>query len=113
MRCRYWDTGRCSGTRECEPCKCNGDKTKCDFYADIRAGITKVGPKQCEWVKINDKMDLPDDEGKYIVCTSKGTVYSAKFKVGKYDSYFATDSNTHITHWMLMPEPPEEYKNEI
>lgn len=30
--------GICYGTRECEQCKCGGDKKKCDFYEEVRNG---------------------------------------------------------------------------
>lgn len=29
--------GHCKGTRECEPCSCCGDESKCDFY-DYKRG---------------------------------------------------------------------------
>lgn len=45
FECRYSD-GRpygimvgynyCSDTKECDACSCGGDKTKCDFYPDIK-----------------------------------------------------------------------------
>ena len=28
--------GYCYGTKECEQCDCNGDKSKCTFYAEVR-----------------------------------------------------------------------------
>lgn len=28
---------RCNGTRERDECSCGGDRTKCDFYPDVRA----------------------------------------------------------------------------
>lgn len=28
--------GRCWGTKECEPCYCGGDESKCDFYLEKR-----------------------------------------------------------------------------
>lgn len=28
--------GVCWGTKECEPCSCNGDEAKCDFYDYVR-----------------------------------------------------------------------------
>lgn len=41
-RCKYWrasdryarwgSSGVCLGTKEDDPCKCNGDPSKCDFY---------------------------------------------------------------------------------
>lgn len=32
---------RCTGTKECEPCKCGGDRTKCDFYSEVREEAKK------------------------------------------------------------------------
>ena len=31
------EVGVCWGTRECDECKCGGDKTKCDFYPENRS----------------------------------------------------------------------------
>ena len=28
--------GRCWGTKECEPCSCGGNRSKCDFYPEVR-----------------------------------------------------------------------------
>lgn len=28
--------GRCWGTREIDPCRCGGDRRKCDFYPEVR-----------------------------------------------------------------------------
>lgn len=46
FECRYYEDGRpygimvgynyCSSTKECDACSCGGDKTKCDFYPDIK-----------------------------------------------------------------------------
>lgn len=30
------EVGYCSGTRECDDCNCDGDRTKCDFYPEVR-----------------------------------------------------------------------------
>lgn len=32
---------RCWGTRECDPCSCGGDETKCDFYPEKRKAASK------------------------------------------------------------------------
>ena len=34
--------GYCLGTKECELCQCNGDKSKCDFYDYIRKEASKM-----------------------------------------------------------------------
>lgn len=57
------------------------------------------------WISVKEKM--PETEGKYIVCTAKGSVYCTKFKCCGDIGVFKTDMNTHITHWMLMPDAPE------
>ena len=33
--------GVCWGTKECEPCSCNGDEGKCDFYDYVRERAKK------------------------------------------------------------------------
>lgn len=40
-KCSCWEYdsiyhGRCKGTKEIDPCKCNGNKIKCDFYESVR-----------------------------------------------------------------------------
>ena len=59
-----------------------------------------------KWISVNDM--LPEKDGKYIVCTAKGSVYCTRFKAYGKSGSFQTDINTHITHWMLLPEPPKE-----
>lgn len=58
------------------------------------------------WISVEER--LPEDSGKYIVCTTKGSVYCTRFKAHSRGGNFQTDINTHITHWMPMPEPPKE-----
>ena len=64
------------------------------------------------WISVRD--ELPKEEGKYIVCTERGSVYCTRFyKGGGCEGIFKTDTNTHITYWMPLPEPPkEDIKNE-
>ena len=62
---------------------------------------------QPKWISVEER--LPEENGKYIVCTAKGSVYCTKFSIGVRGS-FHTDMYTHITHWMPLPEPPKEGK---
>lgn len=57
------------------------------------------------WISVKER--LPETEGKYIVCTAKGSVYCTKFKGCGDTGVFKADMNTHITHWMPLPEAPE------
>lgn len=62
---------------------------------------------QPRWISVEER--LPEENGKYIVCTAKGSVYCTKFSIGVHGS-FHTDMYTHISHWMPLPEPPKEAK---
>lgn len=37
----FVDVGVCWGTKEIERCSCCGDRTKCDFYPEVRAETKK------------------------------------------------------------------------
>lgn len=67
------------------------------------AALRRYTPSK--WRSVKDS--LPETDGKYIVCTTKGSVYCAKFTT-RYGAYFHTDSNTHIAYWMAMPDKPTD-----
>lgn len=57
-----------------------------------------------EWVSVKDR--LPDKAGWYLVFRTKHTHAETAFFKGKtfpLDNHYGT-----ITHWMPLPEPPEE-----
>lgn len=62
--------------------------------------------KQPKWISVEEQ--LPEEAGKYIVCTRKKAVYCTAFRFFHGRGYFATDTTTHITHWMPLPEQPKE-----
>lgn len=37
----FWSVFRCYGTKERDECSCGGDRTKCDFYPEIREKANK------------------------------------------------------------------------
>lgn len=68
---------------------------------------TEEGHAAGQWISVED--ELPKEEGKYIVCTERGSVYCTRFyKCGGCEGIFKTDINTHITYWMPLPPPPKE-----
>lgn len=88
----------CERYVDCNSCPHFGDS--CYAMTDylIQNGVTIQ-----EWVSVDER--LPEEEGKYIVCTAKNTVYCAKYHAkGKF---FGTDMHTHITHWMPLPALPK------
>ena len=62
---------------------------------------------QPKWISVEER--LPEENGKYIVCTAKGSVYCTKFSIDVCE-IFHTDMYTHIAYWMPLPEPPKETK---
>jgi hypothetical protein len=61
-----------------------------------------------KWIPCEER--LPSEDGKYIVCTTKGSVYCAKYSKKHSTNYgFHTDSYTHIIAWQPLPTP---YKKE-
>ena len=72
--------GVCWGTRETDECSCGGDRTKCDFYPEVREKAKNeehhVGFKEIDKIK---------DELKYYLDTNEenGVVYIPKFIVEK------------------------------
>lgn len=51
--------GYCWGTKECEPCSCEGDKSKCDFYDYVR----EKAQKETLEYKIEEAIKLLEKNG--------------------------------------------------
>lgn len=104
---------RCRGTKECEPCKCGGDRRKCDFYPENRKpeNVAKYekehAPKFGEWISVED--ELPPKRQRVLVndkCGSIGIDWQAG--TSRIVGCWFVHSNNSITHWMPLPEPPKE-----
>ena len=85
-----------------------------DLIADY---LMENGVTVRKWIPVG--FGLPDKEGTYIVRTKTGAVTTARFYTAKTfpaTHYRATEyhreaqwsSNRHVTHWMPLPEPPQE-----
>ena len=103
----------------CEGCLYGIDAEKVEsdcvdaLLKDALAYIQQLEAAHPKWISVEER--LPEKDGKYIVCTAKGSVYCTRFKAYGKNGSFQTDINTHITHWMSlpsMPEPPKEDCNE-
>lgn len=96
-------------TSTCSECPYDRTEYFCDatdVMDNLLTYAQHLEAQQPKWISVKER--LPEETGKYIVCTRKKAVYCTAFRFFHGDGYFATDSNTHITHWMLLPQPPEE-----
>lgn len=98
-----WYSGECPDHKPgCEGCPYENDYHDPDeLMADALALIEELQAKVPQWISVEER--LPEKEGKYIVCTAKGSVYCAKFST-RHGPGFHTDMYTHITHWMPLPK---------
>lgn len=58
-----------------------------------------------EWISVKER--LPDRFAPVIVCRAGGKVEQGHRDVGDWWRVYGTRTK-HVTHWMPMPEPPEE-----
>ena len=73
---------------------------------DLAKKVKHLEVAQPRWINVKD--GIPKKSGKYIVCTVKGSVYCTSAVVRGDEACFKCDINTHITHWMPLPEAPKE-----
>lgn len=51
--CDSWHYGTCWGTKECEKCSCDGDKSRCDFYPENRKESKTMNTAEM-WIKAQE-----------------------------------------------------------
>jgi hypothetical protein len=71
----------------------------------------KVGILNGGWIKCSDR--LPDKEGHYLIHLVNGFTREydvAYFFNNSYNNNWGGWSNDEATHWMPLPDPPEESK---
>ena len=75
------DVGVCRGTKEIDECSCGGDRTKCDFYPEVRAKA-KGEINKTEALAENKRIK---ENLKHYLNTNEenGVVYIPKFIVEK------------------------------
>ena len=78
--------------------------------ADDFAKDTNVA---CKWASVKDR--LPEKSGEYFVHTLRGKLenlnYSVRHKAfNAFDGLIDDRNKIEVTHWMPLPEPPKEDK---
>lgn len=101
----------CWGTKDCEECKCEGDRRKCDFYPENRKpeNVAKYekehAPKCGKWISVED--ELPPEEINVIVCTTSRNI-AIDYRYSNSGVWRTEFNRYSVTHWMPLPEPPKK-----
>lgn len=92
--------GVCWGTKECEPCSCGGDESKCDFYAYVRE---RARPKTTNADKVRTMTDI--ELAKFFA-----EIGTDKCAPGRYDCCYPWDHCNECWLDWLKDEPLKENK---
>lgn len=130
--CYDKDNKRCNGTRECDPCNCEGDTKKCDFYPEKRLE-NKEDPVTTEdmipeWYLFKTEVDLGvqyDQVSILVACTDKemseeslytDRIYKVLNQMYRIDNYRVLDviklepDKLYLTQISHTDEPAVVYK---
>lgn len=107
----------CFGSKQgsCEDCMRNQiiHFKECEWKTRIAERLFNEGYRKQAWISVDER--TPSESGKYLVCTINGKVYQTKFysyPENKGGHWGQKDKGKTITHWMPLPQPPKEKKNE-
>ena len=108
--------GVCWGTKETDQCSCGGDRTKCDFYPEVREkALKECQPNFGEWISVEDR--LPENCQEVLVYRGQHSDLMNVYTYMGNDSweddygYWSRTEDEGITHWMPLPSPPAEKEN--
>lgn len=81
-----------------------------DYIKELEERVVNLEAKTPKWVSVKDA--LPEHvQGNYLILLS-GEIYAAKWEYDEWNEKYAFRINCQIvpdvTHWMKVPEPPEE-----
>ena len=139
-KCDCWIKGvynfpYCNGTKEQDPCKCGGDRSKCDFYAEVRqkakaelensplpvpegTKLSGFGPSKngyrydiFEWVafSVDQPKALPGIEYKILFCytTPSNDIGMNICSIGENDAEFLKHilDTDNLLYWCYIQPP--------
>ena len=79
------------------------------FASQIADHLIANGVTIQRWIPVTER--LPEEGGKFLVCGSRGGIYTAEFwNHNGYPHWHKLNSKNHYcepTHWMPLPEAPK------
>ena len=85
----YYGESRCLGTKEVEPCSCDGDESKCDFYPEKRKAAEKKMNTAEMWLKAQE-------DGKTYIVKQQTLCYSKQRGL-----FYATNCHSNFNNFTL------------
>ena len=81
-----------------------------DYIKELEKRVADLEAKVPKWVSVKDR--LPEHvQGNYLILLG-GEIYAAKWEYDEWNEKYAFRIDCQIvpnvTHWMKVPEPPEE-----
>jgi hypothetical protein len=64
-----------------------------------------AGYRKQSWISVDER--LPRKSGKYICCTTKGTILIERFYQLDDSGWFSNHNFCTVTNWMALPELPK------
>lgn len=103
IMCRQYNDGKCLVYGKCED--------NCSFREDYKR-LYNAGYRKQEWISVDER--LPETNEEVLVYSSVGKIYTACYiRVDGIEFWFENiDGFREITHWMPLPPPPKENKND-
>ena len=88
------------------------DLTKQFDYNTVAKDLYELyGWRKQEWISVDER--LPDKEGTYLTYTDKDKMLMDIFCIyPSHGTEFWVGGNGKVTHWMPLPPPPKENKND-
>lgn len=83
---------------------------ECDVEASFVHALSLVRIRVEElpdaWISVKEALPGPEER---VLCCTRNRKGEPNFVLGYYtDGMWRVGMNSNVTHWMLLPEPPEE-----
>ena len=98
----------CARLDGCRDCPYHGDKCVITHTADVLALIHQLEAQVPKWISVKEQPEPPEDDVYYCygywLRSGRTQVETAEYLCGEWKIV----NNFVLTHWMPLPEPPEE-----